>query len=54
MAARAAATEELHRATTVYFVRPRGEKRYGRWAVLAQEVAAEEERPMMPRRIGGG
>lgn len=36
----------------VYLERPRGERRYGRWALDAQAVVAVEERPMMPILMG--
>lgn len=52
MADSAESTLELHSATILYFARPRGDSKYGRWALLAHEVTADEDRPIIPMRIG--
>lgn len=52
MAACAESMLELHKATILYLARPRGEFRYGRCALLAHEVTADEDRPIIPRRMG--
>lgn len=52
MADFADSTLELHSATILYFARPRGESKYGRWALLAHDVTADEDRPIIPRRMG--
>lgn len=54
----ALSTDELHSAVISYLALPRGESRYGRWAALAHETAADLDRPIRPMHtgevIGGG
>ena len=50
MALCAAKTLELHKATMTYLFL--FASKYGKWALLAHEVLAVTERPMMPTRTG--